>query len=125
MNQVVNNSGFEPRGDLVLVLPPKIEMKTAGGIVLAQTTVDKEQISARIGVVIDMGDEASLHSRMKNINRGDEVLFPRYVQDRWIVGGDVYYIMRAGDVHGKVTKRPDTEFNAAIRANEGPFAINT
>jgi co-chaperonin GroES (HSP10) len=125
MNQVVNNSGFEPTGDLVLVLPPKVEAKTSSGIVIAQQTVDKEQISCRIGVVIAMGEQAPAHPRMNGIGVGDKVLFPRYVQDRWVVGGDMYYIMRAESVHGKVTKMPDSEFNAAIRANEGPFAINT
>ncbi len=121
---MTNESGFVPTGDLVLVLPPKIEEKTVGGIVLPQTTFDKEQISCRIGVVIDMGKEAPLHPRMDGIGLGDKVLFPRYVQDKWIVGGDVYYIMRAEAIHGKVTKIPDYEMNAALPSAQ-VFGYNT
>jgi len=125
MSEVVNESGFEPTGDLVLVLPPKIETTTASGIAIPQSVIDKEQISCRVAVVIAMGEQAPLHPRMKGIEVGQKVLIPRYVQDRWVVGGDMYYILRAESVHGRVTKIPDYEMNAPVRAKEGPFGVNT
>jgi co-chaperonin GroES (HSP10) len=120
---VTNESGFTPNGDLVLVLPPKIVDKSPGGIVLPQATKDKEQQATRLGRVVAMGDDAREHPRMKGISEGDMVLFPRYVQDKLPVNGDLYFIMRADQVLGLMTKLPDYEMNAA-RSSTGVFGYN-
>lgn len=120
---MVNESGFTPNGDLVLVLPPKIEEKSAGGIVLPQITKDKEQQATRIGHVVAMGDDARLNPRMKDIEVGDMILFPRYVQDKLPVNGNLYFIMRAEQVLGKMDRLPDYEMNAA-RSSREVFGVN-
>ncbi len=108
-----NESGFTPTGDLVLIKPPVVERKTAAGIVIVESVAEKEQKAARIGMVIAMGDEASLHSRMKGVAVGDVVLFGRYAGDFLPVKGVEYIILRAENVLGPTKSTPDYMLNAA------------
>jgi chaperonin GroES len=118
-----NESGFTPNGDLVLILPPPVEEKTAGGIVLPKTTQQAQGKATRIGQVIDMGDDAAMDSRMTGINIGDMVLFPRYVGDELPVNGVTYLIMRANSILGPITKLPDYQIGAAKSSMEA-FGAN-
>lgn len=113
-----NDSGFLPNGDLVLVLPPPVEEKTAGGIVIPDITKAKEGKAARIGTVISIGREAYQHPRMRGINVGDKILFARYSGDFLPIEGIEYIIMRAEQVLGPTTKVPDYAIAAAKSSME-------
>ena len=113
-----NDSGFTPNGDLVLILPLGVDEFSKGGIAMPQTIREKQGRAARVGTVIDFGDVAAEHPRMKNIQRGDMVLFPRYAGDEWPVDGKMYLIMQAISINGKVTKLPDYLMNPAIPSLE-------
>lgn len=113
-----NESGFTPNGDLVLVLPPAVSEKSAGGIVFPESSKKKEEQATRIGRVVAMGDDAAAHPRMKGISVGDMVLFPRYVQDKLPVDGKLYFIMRDVQIMGKIERLPDYEIAAARDAIE-------
>jgi co-chaperonin GroES (HSP10) len=48
----------KPSGYKVLVALPKIEEKTSGGIIKAQSTVDREATAANVGFVLEVGPDA-------------------------------------------------------------------
>ncbi len=54
----INQSGILPTGGHLLVLPDKVEEKTAGGIYLPKTVQDKEQMAATVGTLIAVGTGA-------------------------------------------------------------------
>lgn len=54
----VNTSGWQPVGDLVLVLPDTIATKTSGGVELPQDIAERMQLAAITGTVVALGDEA-------------------------------------------------------------------
>src|SRR5262245_26988515 len=113
-----NESGFTPNGDLVLILPPPVEEKTAGGLILAKSTQMSEEKATKIGTVLDFGPEAGHHSRMRGVKRGDQVIFNRYAGEFLPVGGVMYLIMAAGQIYGPMTKTPDYQLNAAKSSHE-------
>lgn len=78
--QEINKSGIKPTGGHILVLPDKVEEKTAGGIILPDTIRDKEQLAATAGTLIDIGPSAwmDLDNGMPWAKVGDHVSYARY-----------------------------------------------
>lgn len=78
MEQFKNTSGIQPCWLRVLVLPDKIEEKTAGGIYLPQDTQEKEELKQMWGTLIAHGGNA--FDEFKGIipQVGDRVLFGKY-----------------------------------------------
>jgi len=75
-----NQSGIVPTGGHLLVLPDKVEERTAGGIFLPQETRDKEQQAATVGTLVAVGPGA-----WKDLDDGepwaavsDKVSYARY-----------------------------------------------
>ncbi len=120
---VPNDSGFTPNGDLVLILPPETDEFSKGGIVLPKTVREATGRATRVGRVIDFGDQASEHPRMKGIERGTMVLFPRYAGDELPIDGQRYLILRAESIHGPITKLPEYEIGAA-KSSMDAFGVN-
>ena len=58
MSQIENNSKILPCEFKVLIEPEIIEEKTAGGIILAPITKDKEQMAQVRGILIAIGGNA-------------------------------------------------------------------
>ncbi len=119
----MNASGLSVTADKVLIQPMKVEEKTAGGLILAMQTQDKEQLAQQMGVIVAMGSLAAQAPELEGIELGDTVLFPRYRGQDFPVDGVRYWVMRAQDVLGKVTKLPDTVFNAA-ESTSAVFGVN-
>ena len=46
-----------PTGWRLLVLPFKMKEKTKGGLVLAETTLEKQQVASQVGLVMAMGPQ--------------------------------------------------------------------
>ena len=113
------NPGLVPTADKILVEPMQVKEQTKGGIVLATTSVEKEQLAQTIGTVVAMGSTAQLCPEMEGINIGDQVLFARYSGAEFPIDGLAYRIMRARDVIGKATKIPDS----VIRGAESSVAV--
>lgn len=69
-----------PVGHRVLVKPLPVEKKTAGGILLADTVVDKHQRDQQKGVVVAIGENAwkAFDDGTPWCKVGDLVLFSRY-----------------------------------------------
>jgi chaperonin GroES len=120
----MNESGFIPTGDKVLVLVAKVENKTSGGIVLPDVAKDKEMNARRIGNLLAVAPDAEGAPELQGIELGDVVLFARYSGDDFPVDGIVYRIMRVTDILGKVTKLPDYVLEGAKSSVE-VFGHNT
>ena len=83
-----------PTGWRLLVLPFKMKEKTKGGIHLAETTLEKQQVASQVGLVMAMGPQCYTdRERYPNgpwCKKGDWVVFARYAGSRiQIEGGEV------------------------------------
>ena len=47
----------KPTGWRILVLPFKMKEKTKGGIIMSETTIERQQVASQCGLVISMGDQ--------------------------------------------------------------------
>ena len=47
----------KPTGWRLLVLPFKMKEKTKGGLVLAETTLERQQVASQVGLVLAMGPQ--------------------------------------------------------------------
>ena len=54
----MNDSKIQPREFKVLILPEAVEERTAGGIILAQTTKEKGQMAQVKGTLVAVGGNA-------------------------------------------------------------------
>jgi chaperonin GroES len=118
-----NESGLEVTGECVLVKLLKVEETSKGGIVLVQSTQDKNQLAQQIGFLIDAGDIAMQSSNLKGINIGDPVFFPRYSGTHFPVAGVDYWVMTYRHICGKATKLPDFMVWGAVDSTE-VFPLN-
>lgn len=98
----MNPSGIIPLDVKVLVKPDPVEEKTAGGIILADTTKDKNKYAATRGTLIAAGPNA-----FKEWGPGAEpgvnerVLFAQYAGSRFKGDdGEDYIVMNDEDVIG-------------------------
>lgn len=86
-----------PLGDRVVLKRAEAEGKTAGGIVLPDSSKDKPQR----GTVISVG-EGSINSKGERIaltvKAGDEVIFSSYAGDEMKVGDEEYLLLRESDI---------------------------
>ena len=49
----------QPTGWRLLVLPFKMKEKTKGGLVLAETTLEKHKVDTQVGLVMAMGSQSN------------------------------------------------------------------
>ncbi len=77
---ITNQSGIIPTGGHLLVLPDKVEEKTAGGIYIPETAREKEQQAATVGILIAVGDSAwaDLDDGNPWAKVGDRISYSRY-----------------------------------------------
>tara|TARA_R110000868_G_scaffold129351_2_gene338064 strand:+ start:960 stop:1406 length:447 start_codon:yes stop_codon:yes gene_type:complete len=118
-----NTSGLHPTADKVLIQPVEIQKKSAGGILLADQTTDKEELAQVIGTVIAMGNTCKECPEMDGIAVGDLVLYARYSGAEFPVNGIRYRIARARDIIGKATKLPDSILRGA-QSSKSTFGAN-
>ena len=83
-----------PTGWRILVLPFKQKEKTKGGLVLAETTLEKQQVASQVGLVMAMGPQC--YKDKERYPEGpwckvnDWVMFARYAGSRIkIEGGEI------------------------------------
>ena len=83
-----------PTGWRILVLPFKMDEKTKGGLIMYESTLEKQQVGSQVGNVLAMGPEAYSGKRFENSGPwcevGNWVVFARYAGSRiQIEGGEV------------------------------------
>lgn len=74
----MNNSGIQPVGPRVLVLPVETERKTASGILLMDKTAMMEEMAQTQGYVISIGDTCWDDQPTLWAKEGDLVMFGKY-----------------------------------------------
>ena len=84
----------QPTGWRLIVLPFKMDEKTKGGIIMNETTLEKQQVASQCGNVLAMGPQCyEDKERYPNgpwCKVGDWVIFARYAGSRiQIEGGEV------------------------------------
>ena len=84
----------QPTGWRMLVLPFKMKEKTKGGIVLAETTLGRQQVASQCGLVLRMGPDCykdkDRYPDGPWCNEGECVMFARYAGSRIkIEGGEI------------------------------------
>lgn len=95
-----NTSGINVVGPRILVLPTKIENKTASGIILSTDDVnERERMAATTGTVVDVGIGAYEDYDTPWCKVGDKITFAKYAGMLYRGRGGVEYrVMRDEDV---------------------------
>lgn len=94
----LNNSGINPLGYKIVVLPKEVEEKTKGGLYLPETKVEKDEFQRREGIIVAMSPMAFCNpdwpADAQKPQVGDRVMFARYQADE-LTGKDgrKYWIM--------------------------------
>ena len=84
----------KPTGWRLLVLPFKMKDKTKGGVVLAESTLERQQVASQCGLVLEMGPQCYKDKERYPTGpwckKGDWVMFARYAGSRIkIEGGEI------------------------------------
>ena len=84
----------QPTGWRMIVLPFKMDEKTAGGVLVTETTLERQQVASQCGLVLAMGPQC--YSDKERYPEGpwckvnDWVVFARYAGSRLqIEGGEI------------------------------------
>jgi chaperonin GroES len=84
----------QPTGWRILVLPFKMKDKTKGGVILAEDTLERQQVASQVGLVLAMGPQC--YKDKERYPEGpwckvnDWVMFARYAGSRVkIEGGEI------------------------------------
>lgn len=89
-----------PAGHRVLIKPEIVEEKTSGGIILAQTTKDREQQATMRGVVVEVGENAwkAFDDGRPWAKVGDKVVFRKYAGEKVPEGDNEYRVVNDEDI---------------------------
>ena len=96
----------KPTGWRLLVLPFKMKEKTKGGLHLAETTLEKQQVASQVGLVMAMGPQC-----YKDKERYPEgpwckekqwVIFARYAGSRMEIDGGEIRLLNDDEVLGTI-----------------------
>ena len=100
----------KPTGWRIMVLPYKKKEKTKGGLVLSESTLEKQQVGSQCGLVLAMGPQC--YKDKERYPEGpwckvnDWVMFARYAGSRIKIEG------------GEMRQRNDDEVRATIDSTE-------
>ena len=83
-----------PSGWRLLVLPYRMKDKTKGGLVLADSTIERQQVASQCGLILAMGPQCyqdkERYPQGPWCKKGDWVMFARYAGSRIkIEGGEI------------------------------------
>ena len=84
----------QPTGWRMLVLPFKMKEKTKGGVIIAETALERQQVASQTGLVLRMGPDCyrdkERYPKGPWCKEGDWVMFARYAGSRIkIEGGEI------------------------------------
>ncbi len=100
-----------PTGWRLLVLPFKMKEKTKGGIVLAETTLEKQQVASQCGLVLAMGPDCYRDKERYPdgpwCKKGDWVMFARYAGSRIKIDGGEIRLLNDDEVLATIDSPED------------------
>ena len=101
----------EPTGWRLLVLPFKMKETTKGGIVLAETTLERQQVASQVGLVMAMGPQC--YKDKERYPEGpwckekDWVMFARYAGSRIKIDGGEMRLLNDDEVLATIDSPED------------------
>ena len=101
----------QPTGWRLLVLPFKMKEKTKGGLVLAETTLEKQQVGSQVGLVMAMGPQC--YKDKERYPEGpwcktqDWVMFARYAGSRIKIEGGEMRLLNDDEVLATIDSPED------------------
>jgi chaperonin GroES len=87
----------KPTGWRLLVLPFKMKETTKGGLVLAETTLERQQVASQVGLVMAMGSQCYK----------DWVMFARYAGSRIKIDGGEMRLLNDDEVLATIDSPED------------------
>ena len=101
----------KPTGWRMLVLPFKMKEKTKGGIQLAETTLERQQVASQVGLVMAMGPDC--YKDKERYPEGpwckekDWVMFARYAGSRIKIDGGEMRLLNDDEVLATIDSPED------------------
>ena len=101
----------KPTGWRILVLPFKMKEKTKGGLVLAESTLEKQQVASQCGLVLAMGPQC--YKDKERYPDGpwckvkDWVMFARYAGSRIKIDGGEMRLLNDDEVLATIDSPED------------------
>ena len=101
----------KPTGWRLLVLPFKMKETTKGGIVLAETTLERQQVASQVGLVMAMGPQC--YKDKERYPEGpwckekDWVMFARYAGSRIKIDGGEMRLLNDDEVLATIDSPKD------------------
>ena len=101
----------KPTGWRLLVLPFKMKETTKGGIVLAETTLERQQVASQVGLVMAMGPQC--YKDKERYPEGpwckekDWVMFARYAGSRIKIDGGEMRLLNDDEVLATIDSPED------------------
>ena len=101
----------KPTGWRIMVLPFKMKDKTKGGLVLAETTDERQQVASQVGLVMAMGPDC--YKDKERYPEGpwckekDWVMFARYAGSRIKIDGGEMRLLNDDEVLATIDSPED------------------
>ena len=101
----------QPTGWRLLVLPFKMKETTKGGLVLAETTLERQQVASQVGLVMAMGPQC--YQDKERYPEGpwckekDWVMFARYAGSRIKIDGGEIRLLNDDEVLATIDSPED------------------
>ena len=101
----------QPTGWRLLVLPFKMKEKTKGGLVLAETTLERQQVASQVGLVMAMGPQC--YKDKERYPEGpwckekDWIMFARYAGSRIKIDGGEMRLLNDDEVLATIDSPED------------------
>ena len=101
----------QPTGWRMIVLPFKMKEKTKGGLVLAETTLERQQVASQVGLVLAMGPQC--YQDKERYPEGpwckvnDWVMFARYAGSRIKIDGGEMRLLNDDEVLATIDSPED------------------
>ena len=101
----------QPTGWRLLVLPFKMKEKTKGGLHLAETTLEKQQVASQVGLVMAMGPDCykdkERYSDGPWCKVNDWIMFARYAGSRIKIDGGEMRLLNNDEVLATIDSPED------------------
>ena len=101
----------EPTGWRLLVLPFKMKEKTKGGVILAEDTLERQQVASQVGLVMAMGPQC--YKDKERYPEGpwckekDWIMFARYAGSRIKIEGGEMRLLNDDEVLATIDSPED------------------
>ena len=101
----------QPTGWRLLVLPFKMKEKTKGGVILAEDTLERQQVASQVGLVMAMGPQC--YKDKERYPEGpwckekDWVMFARYAGSRIKIDGGEMRLLNDDEVLATIDSPED------------------